>query len=569
MNGKAILFILFSVVIMAICSNVRHDFLWGPDEPRDAEIAREVLIGNYWIVPRLCGLPFLEKPPLYYDLEALSFKVSGSISPTTARAVSCILGLFMLLPVFFFGYQWGGLRRGMICMLLLAGMPQFFRYSHWILVDIGVGTFCTLALSLFAWWYFWPSSKPAVQHTKLSFFYLVCAFAFLAKGTAAFFHIVVIVGFFIAITFRLKNRRETAKGLFSPLPILFFMIPVGLWLFLFYNEGGTCYLHEHFVNNLAGRFLHRHFELAGCNFYHTDIGNFAPWYEYLQRLPDMIGITYIFLPFAAWKLIKNFRKSASGQPIEIRDININIYLAIWTFLPGILLSFAAQKEVSYLLPSYAGTALFTGGWIDSRLPVRGNTQFSGIYWILLVVPVALASFFLPELMDTRNYMFLTGGFIALFVPLLFFFLFKKQCNQALFLALAIQLGAVIIGNTPKVLYDTRLHEKTYEDMAYWIGNRAGRHNIYLFCPDDYLRGSVAFYNNRLTPELDRIEDLEEILETKQDFYILGEKEVINSLKDIPGVKSDCISEQLPDFQYKADYSLLLCNNNGEGVNRIN
>ena len=106
------------------------------------------------MVPRLCGLPFLEKPPLYYDMVALSFKVTGCITPSVARSISCILGLVMLGSVFFLGYLKGRYLQGQISVLILAGMTQFFRYSHWILLDIGVGAFCALALSLFAWWFF-------------------------------------------------------------------------------------------------------------------------------------------------------------------------------------------------------------------------------------------------------------------------------------------------------------------------------------------------------------------------------------------------------------------------------
>lgn len=50
------------VVAMAMITGIHHDYLWSPDEPRVAEIARETLIDGHWITPHLCGLPFLEKP---------------------------------------------------------------------------------------------------------------------------------------------------------------------------------------------------------------------------------------------------------------------------------------------------------------------------------------------------------------------------------------------------------------------------------------------------------------------------------------------------------------------------
>ena len=40
--------------------------LVGADEPRYAQIAREMLQRGDWVTPVLYGQPWLEKPPLYY-----------------------------------------------------------------------------------------------------------------------------------------------------------------------------------------------------------------------------------------------------------------------------------------------------------------------------------------------------------------------------------------------------------------------------------------------------------------------------------------------------------------------
>ncbi len=38
----------------------------GPDEPRYAWIARDMLETGDWVTPRLYGKPWFEKPPLFY-----------------------------------------------------------------------------------------------------------------------------------------------------------------------------------------------------------------------------------------------------------------------------------------------------------------------------------------------------------------------------------------------------------------------------------------------------------------------------------------------------------------------
>ena len=48
--------------------------LLGADEPRYAQVAREMLARHDWITPTLGGKPWLEKPPLYYWQAMLSYE---------------------------------------------------------------------------------------------------------------------------------------------------------------------------------------------------------------------------------------------------------------------------------------------------------------------------------------------------------------------------------------------------------------------------------------------------------------------------------------------------------------
>src|SRR5437763_1452550 len=51
--------------------------LFEPDEGRYAEIAREMVAQDEWIVPLLQGEPYLDKPPLLYWLTMLSYRLFG------------------------------------------------------------------------------------------------------------------------------------------------------------------------------------------------------------------------------------------------------------------------------------------------------------------------------------------------------------------------------------------------------------------------------------------------------------------------------------------------------------
>src|SRR6202051_3724659 len=51
--------------------------LIGADEPRYAQVAREMLQRHDWITPVLGGQPWLEKPPLYYWQAMIAYSVFG------------------------------------------------------------------------------------------------------------------------------------------------------------------------------------------------------------------------------------------------------------------------------------------------------------------------------------------------------------------------------------------------------------------------------------------------------------------------------------------------------------
>lgn len=66
------IFILLIIYIVYFFVFLGWRHLSIPDEGRYPEIAREMLSSGNWVTPTINGVPFLDKPPLYYWLEATS-----------------------------------------------------------------------------------------------------------------------------------------------------------------------------------------------------------------------------------------------------------------------------------------------------------------------------------------------------------------------------------------------------------------------------------------------------------------------------------------------------------------
>src|SRR5258708_38352585 len=71
--------------------------LVGPDEPRYAQVAREMLARHDLITPTLGGLPWFEKPPMLYWMMMASYRVFGvnefsaRLGPATCALLTALL----------------------------------------------------------------------------------------------------------------------------------------------------------------------------------------------------------------------------------------------------------------------------------------------------------------------------------------------------------------------------------------------------------------------------------------------------------------------------------------------
>ncbi|MCA9785537.1 MAG: glycosyltransferase family 39 protein [Calditrichaeota bacterium] len=143
---------LFLLMAAALMSGLQQKGFWGAHgESRRAEVARELVSHDRWLVPTLLDEPFITKPPLAYWTMAASMRVFG-ISELAARVPAMLSVLLALLLVADAGRRLGGLEHGVraasafLALPLVLGMGQQAETEAQLLFWITLGLWAWLGL---------------------------------------------------------------------------------------------------------------------------------------------------------------------------------------------------------------------------------------------------------------------------------------------------------------------------------------------------------------------------------------------------------------------------------------
>ena len=142
---RAGLLALIVAVVLGVAGIFQHG-LWTPDEPREAEIAREMLhpampgLPSFSVLPTLGGEPFLEKPPLSAWITGASMGVFG-VSAGAARIPSALFGIGAVWVAYLMGKRAAGRLAGLCSAVALATMWQFSETSHKAVLDVALTFF--------------------------------------------------------------------------------------------------------------------------------------------------------------------------------------------------------------------------------------------------------------------------------------------------------------------------------------------------------------------------------------------------------------------------------------------
>jgi 4-amino-4-deoxy-L-arabinose transferase-like glycosyltransferase len=314
--------------------------LIGADEPRYAQVAREMLARHDWITPTLGGKPWLEKPPLYYWQAMLAYRIFG-VSDWAARLPSAVDATLMVVVTYLFlrRFRPGFQLDGALMTASAAGIIGFARAAS---TDMPLAATFTIALLA---WYAWYESK---SRRFLALFYCFLALGMLAKGPIAPLLAAVIIGIFAAAT---SDYHLFARTLWVPGIVLFcaVVLPWHIAVQIKNPEFFRVFILQH---NLA-RF--------GTNLYHHP----EPFWYYLPV--TLLGL----IPWTVF-VVASLAETVRIWWTERRQIldlerALDVFLVIWLAVPVAFFSLSQSKLPGYIVPALPAGTLLLAEYVRRRV----------------------------------------------------------------------------------------------------------------------------------------------------------------------------------------------------------
>ena len=150
-----------------------------PSEARYIEIPRQMVLTGDWITPRLNGVKYFEKPPLFYWLQAAQLTVFG-LGEFSGRFWTAMTMLALCLVTSVVAYKRYGRLEGVLSPLILASCMLGYFSSRLVLLDAPVSLFLVISLFSFMFAVDYPSGRT--RDSLLAIMYASAALATLTKG---------------------------------------------------------------------------------------------------------------------------------------------------------------------------------------------------------------------------------------------------------------------------------------------------------------------------------------------------------------------------------------------------
>ncbi len=300
--------------------------LQEPEEPRYAEIPRQMLSTGNFLGPTLYGLPYYDKPPLLYWLVMASYTAFG-VHDWTARLVPAAAAFFTVLVTYFWGKRVAGARAAFAAAMMLSLSARFVYLGRlltmnsllclWVVAALGAAHIALRGPTLR--WRWWLLSAGA------------CGLGLLTKGPVALVLVSLPVLVYRLLDVRTARLSVRSWGAYLGAALLV----AGPW-YLLLDARDPDFARYFFWKHNVLRYLTPFDHEKPIYFYLPDVLlGMLPWSLLLLPLAKFLGQHFFFLIASAWCFV--------------------------------FYSIAGSKRSGYILPAMPPLALALGCFLDTWL----------------------------------------------------------------------------------------------------------------------------------------------------------------------------------------------------------
>ena len=329
------------------------------------------------LVPRFCGMPRFQKPPLAYWLALLGYEAAGGPGEGSGRFYSAAAGVLAVLLLYAFGRRLGAPRIGLWAGVILATSHLFFRSARSAETDVLLTAAITAAiLALHRALEGPPGPGPEagarVRRGWIAAAWAAMAVGFLAKGPPAVGLPLLVAALHLA----LARRFRDIPRLFSPAAVVLFLAIAAPWYVAVLARGAwDTFLFE--LRTTAGGEDHGKGVLWALFYYPVHVWqDFAPWCVLLPALA------------LGWRRLR----SAPGARLFLT----------WTIAMAGALLLVGNKQPHYFIPVLPALSWLSAAWILTAAPaalprlgrravpaaaaVAGVALAALLSWVLVIEP---------------------------------------------------------------------------------------------------------------------------------------------------------------------------------------
>jgi 4-amino-4-deoxy-L-arabinose transferase-like glycosyltransferase len=330
--------------------------LFDADEPAYAQAAREMAEGGDWVTPHFNDRPRFDKPPVFYWLILLSYRLFG-VTEFAARFWSALAGVMLTGVLWVAGRRWLGPHAGLMAGAAFSTSLLTALLARAAVTDMLLCLFVTAAIlagllalqtpgPLTSWWAVggWGAMALAV----------------LVKGPVGLLIPALALGGSLLLLGEIRHglaRLVPWEG-----PALFLAIAAP-WYALVLEANGWAFVEGFIVKHNLSRFSGVISSHGGPLWFYVPVllVGFFPWCG--------------SLPSALWRAVRVARRRRAVSPAE----RLTVTCLCWFVGVFVFFSLAGTKLPSYLFPAFPALALLVGsGGMNNEKPTTDDRSMTAV-----------------------------------------------------------------------------------------------------------------------------------------------------------------------------------------------